>query len=184
MIRIIAVTIAAGLLHACSVVPESAVKRDADSIKDLSNFEVCRAFLSFDLTNRELKNSPIPLEVTARGLSGLGCFEILMAEHGVDDFCSAYNRAVSRGEPSGYVGFATELSRGILADGLNQLDINCYTDEYVAKSAQRDARSARNADRVKEVFDSIEEGFKQPSTTTTRCRKTTYDTVECRETSY
>jgi len=176
--------IAVLLLSACTVVPKSAVRRDAQDIKKLTDFELCRAYLSFDLTNRALEQSAIPSELKSRDLTGRECFEILVADQGVDEFCEAHNQAVSRGEPAAKVGFAMDIPRSIMEEGLNALGINCYTDDYIARSAKREAASSRNADRVKDVFDSLEESIKNQNTTTTRCRKTTYDTVECRESTY
>lgn len=172
------------LLSGCSVVPRSALDRDRKEIGKLSEFELCRAYLSYDLTDRQIEQSSIPGEMLSRELTGLDCFDVLIAEHGVDSFCSNYNKAVSRGDPYANIGLATDLSRSTLEAGFAARNINCYTDEYVANSGQRNARSARNADRVKEVFDSIEESFKTPETTKTRCKKTVYDTVECRERTY
>lgn len=118
-----------------------------------------------------------------KGIYGTDCFDVLMAEHGVDYLCSNYIKAVDRGEPYANMGLATDHSRSTLDAGFEALNIDCYTGEYLANSAQREALSARNANRVTDVFDSIEEGFKTPKTTI-RCEKTGYGTIECREGAY
>lgn len=117
-----------------------------------------------------------------RVLSGENCFDVLLAEHGVDSFYSRYNRAALRGEPSALIGFATRISRPALKQGLEARNLNCYTDDYVAKSANREDPSKS---RVTEVFDSITKSIERHgSSSTTTCRETIYDTVECKSSSY
>lgn len=172
------------LLSGCTIVPKSAIDRDEKGITKLSEFELCRAYLSFELTDRQIERSAIPQELRSRELTGLDCFDVLIAEHGVESFCSNYNSAVGRGEPYASIGLATDLSRPMLEAGFQARNIDCYTDEYLSKSAQRRARSDRSADRVNRFFDSLEESFEAPETTTTRCKETVYGDITCRETKY
>lgn len=164
-------------LSGCSTLPGSALRYSEEKATNLSEFELCRAYWDFDISNRQIEQSAIPNEMERRGLSGNACFDVLLAEHGVDSFCSRYNRAVLRGEPSALIGFATHLSRSTLQQGLEARDINCYTEDYLARSGNRESSGKS---RVTEFFEDVEESFeRRGNRTKTTCRETVYDTVEC-----
>lgn len=164
-------------LSGCSALPEMALNYDEKATKELSNFELCRTYWDFDITDYQFNKSEVPKELRNRNLSGDDCFDILLAEHGVSAFCDRYNRAVLRGEPSARIGFATEISRPVLKQGFEARDLNCYTSDYTAKAHNRGDPSRS---RVTEVFDSLTESIQQQRSSKTVCRETIYDTVECK----
>jgi hypothetical protein len=158
------------------------LKYDEEKTRELSEFEICRTYWDFDVTDYSFNQSAVPGEMKKRGLSGENCIDALLAEHGVDLFCSRYNRAALRGEPSALIGFATRISRPALKQGLEARNLNCYTDDDVAKSANREDPSKS---RVTEAFGSITKSIeRRRSSSTSTCRETIYDTVECKSSSY
>ena len=166
-------------ISGCSTLRESALRQSESETSNLSEFELCGAYWDFDISDRQIKQSAILLEMESRDLSGNACFDVLLAEHGVDAFCSLYNRAVLRSEPSALIGFATTLSRSTLQQGLEVRDINCYTENYLAKPGNCESTGKS---RVIEFF---EESFdRRGSSTKTICRETVCDTVECESSRY
>jgi hypothetical protein len=164
--------------------PQQAIRLDADEARELSDVELCRTYWDFDITIDRLNDLAIPGEMDRRWLAGNECFDVLLSEYGVTGFCDGYNRAVRDGKPAGRVGFAAEISRSILQQGLQERGIDCYTADYVQKSLAAPSGGTREKSRVTEVFDEITESIKESRTTTTTCQDTVYGTVRCRTSKY
>lgn len=192
--RKIVISLLGLFLVGCSTLPETLLRKDKGSFMKVSDFELCRAAFDYDITNRRKNNSPMPNEMARRNLDGNSCFNVLLDEHGVDEFCSRYNRMIAMGEPDALIGFATNLSRKDLETGLQLNEINCYTNEYLSNFAS-DSSSNAEVEAINGFFNSLNEGIKnqqnntsssfsnsysEPPQTTTTCREYIDGSVRCK----
>lgn len=165
-------------LSACSVVPESVVSRDATEIQGVTDFELCRAAWDFDISENRFRRSPIPDEMLRRELSFDSCFEMALDEYGVESVCTDYNRAVWQGKASALIGFGWDMGREDLERELGERQINCYTDDYIAKKGTSSSSALDKASRS--FMDSQIERLNSKKTSTTHCTSYYEGSVTCR----
>ena len=181
-------------LVGCTTLPETLLRKDSEQIKKVDSFALCRAAFDYDITDRRKYNSSLPNELSRRSLDTNSCFDLLLDEHGVDSFCSRYNRMVALGEPDALIGFATNISRANLEQGLRRNNINCRTDDYITNF--NSGGSSAEVDGINSFFNSLNEGIKQqennsstsqppysePTQSKTTCREYIDGSVRCKTT--
>lgn len=147
------------MVSACSTLPATV---NQSNVNNLNDFELCRAYLSTDLTYNQKRSNGLEHEFSSRGFTPKSCFEVLVDAHGISSICSRAVAAYNRGSGTFLVGFATDLSVSDTFALSEMIGVDCSIYASNTSSGQSGSNSS-SSDAVDSVLDAFNKAFIPPS---------------------